>query len=63
MTLKMLREQLEGDLGLEKGALKPHKELISRLIDKAGGGRSAGGGGARPATLLCRWPCHARTDF
>ena len=33
-TLKSLRKQLEGDLGLEPDALKPHKHLLSDLIDQ-----------------------------
>ena len=40
MTLKSLRKQLEGDLGLEPDALKPHKHLLSDLIDKVTQARS-----------------------
>lgn len=34
MTLKKCRRQLEDDLGLEQDALKPYKDLLSKLIDK-----------------------------
>ena len=36
-TLKSCRRQLEEDLGLEKDALKPFKDLIIKGIDEVGG--------------------------
>ena len=34
MTLKSCRQTLEEDMGLESGALKPFKQLLSDNIDK-----------------------------
>lgn len=36
MSLKSCRQTLEEDMGLEKGALKPYKALLSAQIDKVG---------------------------
>lgn len=65
MTLKSLRKQLEGDLGLEADALKPHKHLLSGLIDKV---RHTGAARLLPLRLYSlawarltqrRWVCAA----
>lgn len=64
VTLKQCRSLLEEDLDLEPGALKAHKDLVSRLIDKARlaarrQGKAGRGAGCQPAASSCAVPAPA----
>jgi hypothetical protein len=53
MSLKSCRQKLEEDMGLESGALKPFKQLLSDNIDKVPG---TAGAAHRRGCLVARLP-------
>lgn len=59
MSLKSCRVTLEQDMGLNTGALKPFKDLLSRLIDSVSGCRigAAGAGHVSMLSATCRLSC------